>query len=149
VSPVSSHNTDGTRSAWSATLRFPLIPFALLRRIAPVMSAGLIGFNGSTRVEVIAILANCGRDTDKVRRALVTWIQHKQYKGRTTEHILAKLRSIESKFIMDTTLHSAFRDARAETCLPSPDLPPPSVVKRKSEGHAPVLPYRWVGYQIR
>ena len=42
-----------------------------------------------------------------------------------------------SKFIMDTTLHSAFRDARAETRLPSaPDLPPP-FVKRRSDGQAP------------
>ncbi|KAF8553176.1 hypothetical protein OG21DRAFT_1485634 [Imleria badia] len=92
-----------------------------------------VSFNGGTRVEVIAVLANCGTDTDKARRALVTWIRRKQDKGRTTEHILIKLRDIESKFIKDTTLHSAFRDARAETFLPrAPDLPLPSFIRRKS-----------------
>ncbi|KAN0101227.1 hypothetical protein V8E55_001211 [Tylopilus felleus] len=97
-----------------------------------------VSFNGGTRVEVIAVLANCGRDTDRARRALVTWIQHKQDKGRTTEHILIKLRDIESKFIKDATLHSAFRDARAETYLPrAPDLPLPAYLRRKSIGQNP------------
>lgn len=72
-----------------------------------------VSFSGDTRVEVliydfnplccintrqvITVLANCGRDTDRARQALVTWIRHKQGKGRTTEHILVKLRDIESK----------------------------------------------------
>ncbi|KAG6373249.1 hypothetical protein JVT61DRAFT_6875 [Boletus reticuloceps] len=97
-----------------------------------------VSFNGATRVEVISVLANCGRDTDKARRALVTWIRHKQDKGRGTEHILVKLRDVESKFIKDTSLHCAFRDARAETCLPrAPDLPLPASVKRRSDERTP------------
>ncbi|KAH7884058.1 hypothetical protein F5I97DRAFT_1643452 [Phlebopus sp. FC_14] len=88
------------------------------------------GFNGGTHFEVITVLANCGTDTDKARRALVTWIQRKQEKNRTTQHILTKLRDLELKFIKDTSLHPAFRAARAETDLPrSPDLPLPDFVK--------------------
>lgn len=42
---------------------------------------------------------------------------------------------MSSKFIKDKSLHSAFRDARAETFLPrAPDLPLPSFIKRRSEG---------------
>ena len=52
---IHAYNTDGTGSIWSATLRFPHIPFTLLLLIAPVMLADLFSFkfNGSTRVEVL------------------------------------------------------------------------------------------------
>lgn len=77
------------------------------------------------------MLANCGTDIRKARQALTTYISRKQEKGRSTEHVLNKLRQLELKFINDTTLHSAFRDARANTCLPrSPDLPLPRFVLR-------------------
>lgn len=78
------------------------------------------------------MLANCGSDTDKARQALTRYIARKQEKGRPTEHILKKLRQLEMKFINDTTLHAAFRDARATTCLPrSPDVPLPEFVLRE------------------
>lgn len=79
------------------------------------------------------MLANCGTDTDRARQALTRYIARKQEKGRPTEHILKKLRQLESKFINDITLHAAFRDARASTCLPrSPDLPLPDFVLRET-----------------
>lgn len=99
------------------------------------------------------MLANCGTDTDKARQALTRYIARKQEKGRPTEHILKKLRQLELKvgsldtlpsppsvnttsctqFINDTTLHTAFRDARASTCLPrSPDVPLPDFVLRET-----------------
>jgi len=82
---------------------------------------------------VITVLANCGTDTDKARQALTRYIARKQEKGRPTEHILKKLRQLELKFINDTTLHTAFRDARASTCLPrSPDVPLPDFVLRET-----------------
>ncbi|KAF9235765.1 hypothetical protein BU15DRAFT_64601 [Melanogaster broomeanus] len=101
-----------------------------------------VSFTGDTRYEVISVLANCGSDTDKARRALVTWISRKQNKGRSTEHILNKLNYIESKarpnvsirfecFIKDVSLHSAFREARAATFLPRPPgLPLPESIRR-------------------
>ncbi|KAG1727555.1 uncharacterized protein EDB91DRAFT_889924 [Suillus paluster] len=89
-------------------------------------------FNGDSQMEVITVLANCGTDIARARQALTRYIARKQEKGRSTEHILTKLRQLESKFINDTTLHAAFRDARANTCLPrSPDLPLPDFVLRK------------------
>ncbi|KAG1829930.1 hypothetical protein EV424DRAFT_366521 [Suillus variegatus] len=90
-------------------------------------------FNGDSQMEVITVLANCGTDTDKARQALTRYIARKQEKGRPTEHILKKLRQLELKFINDTTLHTAFRDARASTCLPrSPDVPLPDFVLRET-----------------
>ncbi|KAG2124406.1 uncharacterized protein EDB93DRAFT_1177816 [Suillus bovinus] len=90
-------------------------------------------FNGDSQMEVITVLANCGTDTDKARQALTRYIARKQEKGRPTEHILKKLRQLELKFINDITLHTAFRDARATTCLPrSPDVPLPDFVRRDS-----------------
>ncbi|KAG1855942.1 hypothetical protein F4604DRAFT_1218549 [Suillus subluteus] len=90
-------------------------------------------FNGDSQMEVITVLANCGTDTDKARQALTRYIARKQEKGRPTEHILKKLRQLELKFINDITLHTAFRDARATTCLPrSPDLPLPEFVLRET-----------------
>ncbi|KIJ60104.1 hypothetical protein HYDPIDRAFT_32528 [Hydnomerulius pinastri MD-312] len=87
-----------------------------------------VSFSGNTRFEVISVIANCGTDIGRAKRALVTYILHKQEKGRSTEHILSKLRDIESKFIKDTSLHPAFRDARAQTFLPrSPDVPLPGI----------------------
>lgn len=84
-------------------------------------------------MEVITVLANCGTDTNKARQALTKYIARKQEKGRPTEHILKKLRQLELKFINDITLHPAFRDARASTCLPrSPDLPLPDFVLRET-----------------
>lgn len=83
-------------------------------------------------MEVIIVLANCGSDTSKARQALTKYIARKQEKGRSTEHILKKLRQLELKFINDTSLHAAFRDARANTCLPrSPDVPLPEFVLRE------------------
>ncbi|KAI6137171.1 hypothetical protein F5141DRAFT_1288731 [Pisolithus sp. B1] len=95
---------------------------------------GTLSFTGDTHFEVITVLANCGTDTARAREALVTWIQRKQDKGRSTEHILTKLRQLEQKFIRDTSLHDAFRQARAATFLPrSPDIPLPDfIVKRQS-----------------
>lgn len=79
------------------------------------------------------MLANCGTDTGKARQALTRYIARKQEKGRSTEHILKKLRQLEVKFINDTTLHAAFRDARATTCLPrSQDVPLPDFVIRET-----------------
>lgn len=90
-------------------------------------------FNGDSQMEVITVLANCGTDTDRARQALTRYIARKQEKGRPTEHILKKLRQLEMKFINDITLHAAFRDARATTCLPrSPDLPLPNFVIRET-----------------
>ncbi|KAJ8593057.1 hypothetical protein M405DRAFT_633777 [Rhizopogon salebrosus TDB-379] len=81
-------------------------------------------FNGDTQLEVVTALANCGDDIDRARQAIITYVVRKQKKGRTTNHILVKLRHLEMKFINDTSLHIAFRDARALTCLPrSLDLP--------------------------
>ncbi|KAG6334323.1 hypothetical protein ID866_4768 [Astraeus odoratus] len=92
-----------------------------------------ISFTGDTHFEVIAVLANCGTDTDKARQALVTWILKKQEKGRSTEHILNKLRQLELKFIQDESLHDAFRHARAQTNLPrSLDLPLPEIIYRRN-----------------
>lgn len=83
-------------------------------------------------MEVIIVLANCGSDTSKARQALTKYIARKQEKGRSTEHILKKLRQLELKFINDTSLHAAFRDARANTCLPrSLDVPLPEFVLRE------------------
>ncbi|KAI6037912.1 hypothetical protein EDC04DRAFT_2082794 [Pisolithus marmoratus] len=95
-----------------------------------------ISFTGDTHFEVITVLANCGTDTVRAREALVTWIQRKQGKGRSTQHILTKLRQLEQKFIKDISLHDAFRQARAVTFLPrSPDLPLPEfITKRQSHG---------------
>ncbi|KAI6102701.1 hypothetical protein EV401DRAFT_2079846 [Pisolithus croceorrhizus] len=95
---------------------------------------GTLSFTGDTHFEVITVLANCGTDTVRAREALVTWIQRKQDKGRSTEHILTKLRQLEQKFIRDTSLHDAFRQARAATFLPrSPDIPLPDfIIKRQS-----------------
>ncbi|KAL4069132.1 hypothetical protein J3A83DRAFT_4535799 [Scleroderma citrinum] len=91
-------------------------------------------FTGDTHFEVIAVLANCGADTSKARQALVTWIQRKQIKGRSTEHILCKLRQLELKFIRDVSLHNAFRQARALTFLPrSPDIPLPDFLNKGKE----------------
>ncbi|OJA19064.1 hypothetical protein AZE42_09043 [Rhizopogon vesiculosus] len=88
-------------------------------------------FNGDSQIEVVTVIANCGADIAKARQALTTYIERKQEKGRSTDHILKKLRRLELKFISDNTLHSAFRDARAHTCLPrSPDLPLPDFVQR-------------------
>ncbi|KAG1723283.1 hypothetical protein EDB19DRAFT_1916112 [Suillus lakei] len=90
-------------------------------------------FNGDSQMEVVTVLANCGTDIDKARQALTRYIARKQEKGRPTEHILKKLRQLELKFINDTTLHTAFRDARANTCLPrSPDMPLPDFVLRET-----------------
>ncbi|KAG0701993.1 hypothetical protein DFH29DRAFT_533272 [Suillus ampliporus] len=90
-------------------------------------------FNGDSQMEVITVLANCGTDVARARQALTRYIVRKQEKGRSTEHILTKLRHLELKFINDTTLHAAFRDARANTYLPrSPDLPLPGFVRRKT-----------------
>ncbi|KAG2753570.1 hypothetical protein P692DRAFT_20829094 [Suillus brevipes Sb2] len=89
-------------------------------------------FNGDSQMEVIIVLANCGSDTSKARQALTKYIARKQEKGRSTEHILKKLRQLELKFINDTSLHAAFRDARANTCLPrSLDVPLPEFVLRE------------------
>ncbi|KIK90828.1 hypothetical protein PAXRUDRAFT_831340 [Paxillus rubicundulus Ve08.2h10] len=94
-----------------------------------------VSFTGDTRYEVITVLANCGSDTVRAREALVVWISRKQSKGRSTEHILNKLCDIESKFIKDTSLHSAFREARAMTLLPrTPCIPLPDfIVKENSQ----------------
>lgn len=79
------------------------------------------------------MLANCGTDTGRARQALTRYIARKQEKGRSTEHILKKLRQLEVKFINDATLHAAFRDARASTCLPrSQDVPLPDFVIRET-----------------
>lgn len=79
------------------------------------------------------MLANCGTDTDKARQALTRYIERKQEKGRSTEHILKKVQQLELKFINDTTLHAAFRDARASTCLPrSLNIPLPDFVVRET-----------------
>ncbi|KAF9221262.1 hypothetical protein BS17DRAFT_810147 [Gyrodon lividus] len=101
-----------------------------------------VSFIGDTRYEVITVLANCGSDTDRAREALVTWISRKQAKGRSTEHILNKLRDIEAKFIKDSSLHSAFREARAETFLPRPPgIPLPEHIRRPSQsGQKPPWP---------
>ncbi|KAJ8590467.1 hypothetical protein M405DRAFT_161758 [Rhizopogon salebrosus TDB-379] len=88
-------------------------------------------FHGDSQIEVVTVLANCGHDIDRARQALTTYIVRKQEKGRSTDHILLKLRQLECKFINDTSLHTAFRDARALTCLPrSPDIPLPDFVLR-------------------
>ncbi|KAI6138577.1 hypothetical protein BKA82DRAFT_1005019 [Pisolithus tinctorius] len=93
---------------------------------------GTLSFTGDTHFEVITVLANCGTDTVRARQALVTWIQRKQHKGRSTDHILTKLRQLEQKFIKDFSLHDAFREARAVTFLPrSPDLPLPDFVNKR------------------
>ncbi|KAG2338801.1 hypothetical protein BDR05DRAFT_1062508 [Suillus weaverae] len=90
-------------------------------------------FNGDSQMEVITVLANCGTDTDKARQALTRYIERKQEKGRPTEHILKKFRQLELKFINDTTLHPAFRDARATTCLPrSLNIPLPDFIVRET-----------------
>ncbi|KAG1768055.1 hypothetical protein EV702DRAFT_1050176 [Suillus placidus] len=102
-------------------------------------------FNGDSQMEVITVLANCGTDTDKARQALTRYIERKQEKGRSTEHILKKVQQLELKvggleilpsppsFINDTTLHAAFRDARASTCLPrSLNIPLPDFVVRET-----------------
>ncbi|KAF8841364.1 hypothetical protein BDN67DRAFT_1010683 [Paxillus ammoniavirescens] len=93
-----------------------------------------VSFTGDTRYEVITVLANCGSDIDRAKEALVVWISRKQSKGRSTEHILNKLDDIEAKFVKDTSLHCAFREARAVTLLPrSPCIPLPDfIVKRNS-----------------
>jgi len=91
-------------------------------------------FKGDTKMEVVSILANCGTNVSKARMVLITYIQAKQRKGRSTAHIEEKLRELESRFARDISLHAAFRDARAKTEMPrSHVIPlPPEIEKRRS-----------------
>jgi len=68
----------------------------------------------------MSVLANCGVDGQRARRALVRYIEHKQDKGRNTQHILAKVQDIEAQFLDDETLLRAFIGARLETEMPVP-----------------------------
>ncbi|KAH7919099.1 hypothetical protein BV22DRAFT_879267 [Leucogyrophana mollusca] len=81
-------------------------------------------FTGSTKIEVVTVLANCGTDVSRAKEALVAYIQRKQEKGRSTEHILKKLHDLEVDYVRDWSLHPAFRDARALTYLPKSTLLP-------------------------
>ncbi|EIW85916.1 hypothetical protein CONPUDRAFT_160837 [Coniophora puteana RWD-64-598 SS2] len=91
-------------------------------------------FKGDTKMEVVSILANCGTNVSKARMVLITYIQAKQRKGRSTAHIEEKLGQLESSFSRDVSLHAAFRDARAKTDMPrSHVIPlPPEIEKRRS-----------------
>ncbi|KAH7912660.1 hypothetical protein BJ138DRAFT_1147775 [Hygrophoropsis aurantiaca] len=90
-------------------------------------------FAGDTKIEVVTVLANCGSDIARAREALVTYIQKKQEKGRSTEHILKKLNDIEITYVRDRSLHAAFRDARAMTYLPKSSLLPlPEHLRQRS-----------------
>jgi len=113
--------------ALSLSLPSSPVPFQRLSCSVQVMFGDSLRFNGSTRIEVVAILMSCGfadEDRNRAKRTLVTWIRRKQDKGRNTQYILAKLQWIESKFVEVTALHPALQDARAETFLPrAPDLP--------------------------
>lgn len=138
--PIAFRGEKTGRSAHSLTLHKTLLSSGRVTELTPIpntspfIMVGTLSFTGDTHFEVITVLANCGTDTVRAREALVTWIQRKQDKGRTTDHILTKLRQLEQKFIKDISLHDAFRQARAVTCLPrSPDIPLPDfITKRQS-----------------
>ncbi|EJU02588.1 hypothetical protein DACRYDRAFT_21650, partial [Dacryopinax primogenitus] len=75
-------------------------------------------FTGSSQLEVITVIANCGSQTELATAAIFRWIQSKQTKGRTQFEILGKLELMENKFRPFISLHDSFHTARRASGLP-------------------------------